>query len=124
GGRGIGRAITLALARDGARILVVDRLAEQAEETVALVREHGGDAAALVGDVVEPALAEQAVATALSHWGRLDLLVNNVGVFPEAPFLEMHSSCGARASTSTSPRSSCSRRPRRERWRARAREAS
>lgn len=88
-GRGIGRAIALALAREGARVAVVDKDAALADGTVELVREYGGDAAPVIGDVVQPALAQRAVALALERWGRLDLLVNNVGVFPEAPFLDM-----------------------------------
>lgn len=89
GGRGIGRAICLSLAAQGCRVVVVDRDGALAAETTELVREYGGDAAALQGDVVDPSLSEAAVREAVQRWGRLDLLVNNVGVFPEAPFLEM-----------------------------------
>src|SRR3954468_17499784 len=88
-GRGIGRAISLSLAREGCRVVAVDREAALAEETAELVKEFGGDAAAVVGDVVDPDLARAAVREAIERWDRLDILVNNVGIFPEAPFLDM-----------------------------------
>jgi len=77
GGRGIGRAIALALAREGARIAVAARTAEQVEQ---VAREIGNEAIALVCDVADP----QSVAQMFERVGDVDILVNNAGVAESA----------------------------------------
>lgn len=79
-GSGIGRATALAFAQVGARVLVADLNAASAEETVAAVRAEGGEAVAVVGDLSDPAVVEQVVATALDAFGAVDVLVNNAGI--------------------------------------------
>ncbi|QFZ86427.1 SDR family oxidoreductase [Variovorax paradoxus] len=78
-GRGIGRAIALKLASEGARIVVNDLDAEPAEETVQAIRAAGGQAVACVGSVSAPDFAERFVGTAVSEFKGLDIIVNNAG---------------------------------------------
>jgi len=77
GGRGIGRAIALAFAREGIRIAVAARTAEQVEQ---VAREIGNDAIALVCDVADP----QSVALMFEQVGDVDILVNNAGIAESA----------------------------------------
>jgi NAD(P)-dependent dehydrogenase (short-subunit alcohol dehydrogenase family) len=79
-GIGIGRAVALAYAREGARVAVADVRPEAAEETVALVREAGGAAQAIAMDVTDDASIRAGVADAVARLGGIDLLHNNVGL--------------------------------------------
>lgn len=78
-GRGIGRAIALKLASEGARIVVNDLDAQPAEETVQEIRAAGGQAVACAGSVAAPDFAERFVGTAVSEFKGLDIIVNNAG---------------------------------------------
>ncbi|MBB4220889.1 SDR family NAD(P)-dependent oxidoreductase [Variovorax guangxiensis] len=78
-GRGIGRAIALKLASEGARIVVNDLDAQPAEETVQEIRAAGGHAVACTGSVAAPDFAERFVGTAVSEFKGLDIIVNNAG---------------------------------------------
>lgn len=73
--QGIGRDVALRLAREGARVALVDRSALVEE----VAREAGADALAVVADLEGFAGATEAVARAHAAFGRLDILVNNVG---------------------------------------------
>jgi NAD(P)-dependent dehydrogenase (short-subunit alcohol dehydrogenase family) len=84
GGAGIGRAISLAFAAEGARVAVLDRDEATAH---AVAREVEG--LALTADVADAGQVGDAVGTALARLGRIDVLVNNAGVSPAAPFLEL-----------------------------------
>lgn len=77
---GNGRAIALTFARHGAEVMCVDRLAERAEETVAMISADGGTAFSHIADITKLADVEEIVAAAIARWGRIDILVNNVGV--------------------------------------------
>ncbi|GAX90401.1 3-oxoacyl-[acyl-carrier-protein] reductase [Effusibacillus lacus] len=79
--RGIGRAVALELARRGAK-LVVNYAGNQsaAEEVVAKIREMGGEAVAVQGNVASPEDADRMVNAATEAFGRLDILVNNAGI--------------------------------------------
>ncbi len=77
---GIGRAIALAWAREGSRVVVSDTDAAGGEETVALVRQQGGDAVFFTCDVSSAAECEQLVARTVRHYGRLDAACNNAGI--------------------------------------------
>lgn len=81
-GSGIGRAGALAFAREGARVLVNDLDAARGEETVALVRERGGEAAFFRADVGRPAEAKALIDEAVRCFGALDILYNNAGIAP------------------------------------------
>ncbi|WP_212525558.1 glucose 1-dehydrogenase [Actibacterium sp. MT2.3-13A] len=78
-GHGIGRAIALRLAREGAAVCVLDINAEQAQETVRLLREAGHRAHCEVADITDFAAVEGAVAGAEAALGPVTLLVNNAG---------------------------------------------
>ena len=79
-GMGNGRATALRFAREGARILAVDRILAAAEETAALIAAEKGDACAFEADVTNEASLADAVQFAHRRWGRIDILHNNVGV--------------------------------------------
>lgn len=79
-GSGIGRAIAKQLADDGAAVACVDIKMELADETVKIIADTGGRAAAFVADVRERAAVEKAITGAMVAFGRLDLIVNNAGV--------------------------------------------
>ncbi|MBB6125306.1 SDR family NAD(P)-dependent oxidoreductase [Sphingobium subterraneum] len=78
-GRGIGRALALKLASDGAKIVVNDLDDAPAAEVVAAIKAAGGDAVACVGNVTAPDFGERFVQTALDTFGGLDIIVNNAG---------------------------------------------
>jgi len=78
-GRGIGRSIAFKLASEGARIVVNDLDSEPAQETVAAIRDAGGQAVACVGSVTAPDFAERFIGTAVSEYKGLDIIVNNAG---------------------------------------------
>jgi len=80
GGSGIGRATALAMAREGARVVVVDRDAAAAAATVALM--DGQPGLALGGDVTDRNRVRAMIDTAADAFGRIDCAVNNAGVAP------------------------------------------
>ena len=79
-GIGNGRAAAILLARAGARVVVVDRQLALAQRTVEMIAQEGGDAIAHAADVTDEAQCRAMVEAALAHFGRLDLLDNNVGI--------------------------------------------
>jgi len=78
-GRGIGRAIALKFASEGARVVVNDLDAGPAEEVVAEIRKAGGQAIACIGSVIAPDFAERFVGAAVNEYKGLDIIVNNAG---------------------------------------------
>jgi len=86
---GIGRAIALRLARDGIAIGVMD-LNLQACETVAQeIKDAGGDAIALAGDIAKRDTIQSAAAELRAAYGPINILVNNAGITGFVPFLEL-----------------------------------
>ena len=79
GGRGLGRAFAIALAKAGAHVAVTARTAEPLAETVEMVERAGGRALAIPGDVSAPDAVAHVVRTAESQFGMVDILVNNAG---------------------------------------------
>ena len=79
-GRGIGRAIALALAREGARVTVVSRTASELDSLVSELEALGGRGIAFAGDLRSRSACDAAVAAAVTAFGGLQLLVNNAGV--------------------------------------------
>jgi 3-oxoacyl-[acyl-carrier protein] reductase len=79
GGRGIGRAIALAFAREGARVAVLARTGEEVTRVAAEVRALRTEGVALEADVTDAEVIEAAVAALRKRWPRLDVLVNNAG---------------------------------------------
>ena len=82
GGAGIGRAIVLAMAREGADVFIPDIQAANAEAVVEEVRGLGRRAAALRTDVTKESEIEAAIAEGIRALGCIDILVNNAGVVP------------------------------------------
>lgn len=80
GGSGIGRAICLRFAGEGATVIAVDRYLNAAQETVDLVQAAGGRGLALQADVAKSAQVNAAAHSALTHFGRVDILVNNAAI--------------------------------------------
>ena len=78
-GRGIGRAIALKLASEGARIVINDLDDGPAQDTLAEIRAAGGQAVACVGNVTAPDFAERFVGMAVGEYQGLDIVVNNAG---------------------------------------------
>ena len=78
-GRGIGRAIAMKLAREGAKVVVNDLDAGPAEQTVADIKAAGGMALACAGSVTADGFAEKFVKTAIDGFGGLDIIINNAG---------------------------------------------
>jgi len=77
---GNGRATAILFAREGARVLCVDRRLSSAEETVQMIAEEGGDAAAYEADITSEAVCKALAADAKARLGRVDILHNNVGI--------------------------------------------
>jgi 3-hydroxybutyrate dehydrogenase len=85
GGRGIGRAIVLRLAKEGLGVAIGARTNTQVEETADAARAGGATALALTIDVTDPASVAEAVARTVRELGPVDVLVNNAGVAGSAP---------------------------------------
>src|SRR6266481_2720650 len=79
-GIGNGRATAIILARHGARVTLVDNVAQWADETKRLIDAEAGVSQIVEGDVGAPASCQAIVARTVEAWGRLDILVNNVGI--------------------------------------------
>jgi NAD(P)-dependent dehydrogenase (short-subunit alcohol dehydrogenase family) len=79
-GSGVGRTSAIRFAEEGARVLCADLNAEGAAETVDQIEAAGGTAVAVTANVAEEADVEAMIAAAVDHFGRLDILFNNVGI--------------------------------------------
>jgi 2-hydroxycyclohexanecarboxyl-CoA dehydrogenase len=88
GASGIGRAIALALAREGARVAVADLDADGARRVVAEVQAAGGNAVAQPLDVTDTAAVDASIDGVVAHWGGLQVLVNCAGWDRPMPFVE------------------------------------
>ncbi len=79
-GIGNGRAASILMARQGAKVLLLDQVPEWVERTAQMIRDEGGTCETVLADVTKAADCEAAVGRAEQSWGRLDILVNNVGI--------------------------------------------
>ncbi len=89
GAQGIGRAIALALAREGAKVVLADINLEKAQETGREIESLGREALAVGGNVASAKDAENMVNQTLERFGRLDILVNNAGITRDQLLLRM-----------------------------------
>jgi 3-oxoacyl-[acyl-carrier protein] reductase len=89
GAQGIGRAIALRFAREGARLAVSDINLEKAKETVKELENLGSEALAIGGNVADGQAAEEMIGQTLNRFGRLDILVNNAGITRDGVLLRM-----------------------------------
>src|SRR5579883_1026489 len=79
-GIGNGRAASILLARHGARVALLDAVKPWAEATARMIAEEQGESFVIEADVTDPAACAEAVRRTVERWGRLDILVNNVGI--------------------------------------------
>ncbi len=80
GGRGIGKAIALAFADQGAKLIVAARTWPELEETAGLITSSGGEALPVTCDVSDEEQVKALVSTTVDRFGKVDVLVNNAGV--------------------------------------------
>lgn len=90
GGTGIGEAICHKFAKEGAKVLVAGLPSDPVSDVANAIRAHGGTAEPFAGDLAEEKDAEGCLAKALDSFGKLDVLVNNAGVFPEIAECQDH----------------------------------
>lgn len=88
GGGGIGRGIAIALAEKGARIVIAEIIPARGDEVAARVREAGSEALCCPVDMMDSDAVRAMVTAADAHFGRIDILINNVGGVAGRPFLE------------------------------------
>lgn len=88
GGTGIGQGAAIALAAEGAKVMVLGRRPDPLNETVAIIEEAGGEALACPTDVTNVDQIQQAVELLKKRWGRADILVNNAGSAMRKPFMK------------------------------------
>ena len=79
-GIGNGRAASILLAEAGVRVLVVDKDEELANNTVKMIKDRGGEALGIRGDLIQSDQCKRVVDFVLKNWGRLDILDNNIGI--------------------------------------------
>lgn len=88
-GQGIGEAIARYYGRAGARVAVFELVGERGERTAKEIEAEGGQAIAIQGDVGDASAVNDAVKRTLDHYGRLDVLVNNAGIYTMVDTLEL-----------------------------------
>lgn len=79
GGTGMGRATALEMAQSGAKLVLLGRRPEPIEDCARIIREAGGEAIAISGDIRQPEQIEAAMQRIRAEFGKLDILVNNAG---------------------------------------------
>src|SRR3989304_10619543 len=91
GGTGIGRAIALGFAGEGAKIIIATekRTFEAAQKTAAEIRNSGRDSLALEMDLTKTQQVKEAVRQAIEKFGKIEILVDNAATYPATPFLEV-----------------------------------
>jgi NAD(P)-dependent dehydrogenase (short-subunit alcohol dehydrogenase family) len=82
GSTGIGEAISHKFAKEGAKVVVNGLPGDPVDDVVAAIRRAGGTAIGFVGDVAQEQAAQTCVQAAVDTYGKLDVLVNNAGIFP------------------------------------------
>jgi NAD(P)-dependent dehydrogenase (short-subunit alcohol dehydrogenase family) len=88
-GRRLGRAFAEALAEEGANVVVhYGSSAQEAEQVVKVIQQHGIEAIALQGDLSNPQAAEEVFASAIQSMGEIDILINNAAIFGSATALQ------------------------------------
>lgn len=88
-GGGLGRCHALLLARQGARVVVNDMNAENAERVAAEIRAAGGEAIGIAASVTDEAAVAAMVDRTMAEWGRIDILINNAGILRDKSFAKM-----------------------------------
>jgi NAD(P)-dependent dehydrogenase (short-subunit alcohol dehydrogenase family) len=91
GGTGIGEAVAHKFAREGAKVVVAGLPGDPVDDVVDAIRRAGGTAEAFSGDLADEAQAKACIAECLTKLGKLDVLINNAGVFPEVAECQLFS---------------------------------
>jgi 3-oxoacyl-[acyl-carrier protein] reductase len=89
GGRGIGRAIAIHFAREGANVAIIARTADQLDRVEAEIKHLGRKARSVTADIADELQVAEAFAHIHDAFGRVDILVNNAGIEIKRPFAEM-----------------------------------
>jgi NAD(P)-dependent dehydrogenase (short-subunit alcohol dehydrogenase family) len=87
-GFGTGKAISVLLAREGARVALVDKYEERAKETLTLIEDEGGEATIITADLAEITACQAVVDEAVERFGTVDILVNNAAIASSTGILE------------------------------------
>lgn len=80
GGSGIGEASAKLMAREGAKVTIIGRTKEKLDNTVADIRQQGGDGLAISADISQPDQMEKVMQEIIAHWGRLDIVFAHAGI--------------------------------------------
>src|SRR5215472_7433461 len=88
-GRGLGRSHALAMAREGARVVVSDLDDDAARQTSEEIERNGGEAMWNRTNVQEMKEVEAMVSDAIARWGHVDILVNNAGILRDRTFAKL-----------------------------------
>lgn len=81
-GIGVGKAMSILFAQQGARIVLVDKFEDRALETLRLIKDAGGEATVVAADVTDAAACQRVVDEAVTAFGTVDVLVNNAAISP------------------------------------------
>lgn len=89
GSMGIGKAIAVKFAAEGAKVAISGRTRDALQDTAECIEAAGGEALSVVADVQYKSEVEQMIDNVLEKWGCIDILVNNAGICKPSPFLEL-----------------------------------
>ncbi len=87
-GRGIGRAIAIAYAAEGAKVVIAARSKDQLDEVANIISTNGGEVFTVPTDLRNRTEVENLVQKTMDQYGRIDILVNNAGINPRGLFLD------------------------------------
>jgi len=87
--RGMGRSHALLMAKEGAKVVVVDIVEEECQKVVEEITKDGGEAMAFRCDVTKKEEVDNVVKKTIEKWGKIDILVNNAGIVQFKPFIEI-----------------------------------
>ena len=88
GGRGIGKALSIAFAGEGANVVITSRTNDQLDEVAKEISDSGGNVLAIEADVTDRAAVEALVNRTVEKYSQIDILVNNAGINPRGLFLD------------------------------------
>jgi NAD(P)-dependent dehydrogenase (short-subunit alcohol dehydrogenase family) len=87
-GVGTGKATAVLLAREGAQVVLVDKFADRAEETLGMIEADGGDATVVCADLSQISACQSVVDQAVARYGAVDILVNNAAIASSTGILD------------------------------------
>lgn len=91
GATGIGEAISKKFAAEGANVMVVGMKQDPVKDVIADIKKSKGTAIGFSADISDADNAKEAIETAVKHFGKLDILINNAGVYPEVNPVDQYS---------------------------------